>query len=143
MATIHLEIVTPQKVVYKDEVDEVLVPTPKGQIGILPHHIPLVTEVISGELVIKKGNKEDFLAVAGGFLEVSPSKVTILADYAIHSDDIQVIKVEEAKQRAERLMKEKMSDEDLAQAQAELQRSLLELRVSRRRRSHSNLPNQS
>ncbi len=139
---LHLEIITPEKVILSDEVDEILVPTPKGQIGILPHHIALLTELSSGELIIKKGTHEQFLAVAGGYLQVANNKVTILADYAIHSDNIEIAKAEEAKQRAEHLMKEKISEEDFAEAQAQLQRSLLELHVAKRRRSRKpNLPN--
>lgn len=132
--TLHLEIITPEKIVYKDEVDEVLVPTLKGQIGILPNHIPLLTKLVTGELRIKKGKKEELLAVSGGFLEVANNKITILADYAIHSDEIDTQKAQEAKKRAEKLLEEKTSQEDFAQIQAELQKSILELKVVERKK---------
>lgn len=126
---LHLEIITPEKVVFKDEVDEVIVPTINGQIAILPNHAPLVTQVKPGELIIKKGNKEYPLAIIEGILEVDNNKIDILANYAVRAENIETLKAQEAKQRAERLMKEKKTDNDFRIAQAELVKSLLELRI--------------
>lgn len=132
--TLYLEIITPEKVVFKDNVDEVIAPTVKGQIAILPNHTSLLTQIENGELIIKKGKDEQYLAVAGGFLEVNKNKITVLADYAIHGKDIEVAKALEAQKRAEKLMKEKVSDKDFAEIQTQLQRSLLELKIAGRRK---------
>ena len=135
--SLTLEIITPEKIIYQGEADEVLIPTPKGQIGVLPHHVHLMSKVVHGELAIKKGKQETLLAITGGFLEVSNNKVTILADYAIRSEDIEVAKVQEAKKRAERLMAEKVSKQDYAEIEAQLRRSLLELKVAGKHRTRS------
>lgn len=132
--SLALEIITPEKIIYQGEVDEVLVPTLKGQIGILPHHVHLMSKVVHGELVIKKGKQETLVAIIDGFLEVNKNKLTILADYAVRSEDIEVTKVEEAKKRAERLLEEKVSEQDYAEIEAQLRRSLLELKVAGKRR---------
>lgn len=125
-----LEIITPQKVVYKDEVDEVVVPTVNGEIAILPNHINLLTQVNPGELIIKKGTTAQNLAITGGFLEVSGNKISILADYAIKAQDIEIAKAQEAKKRAEKIMNEKTSDNDLRVAQGELIKAILELKIA-------------
>jgi F-type H+-transporting ATPase subunit epsilon len=130
----HFEIVTPEKVVYKDDVDEILVNTEEGQIGILPNHVRLLSKLVPGELTIKKGSHLQNLAVLGGFLEVGDNKAVILADYAVHAEDIDTAKAQEAQKRAEQTMKEKSSDRDLRIAEAELQKSILELSVARKRR---------
>lgn len=132
---LHVEIVSPIGIVYKDDVDEITVPTQSGYIGILPHHVPLLTQVTSGELSVKKGSSSQLLAITGGFLEVANNKVTILADYAVRSEDVEVAKAESAKKRAEQLLKEKLSERDFVQVEGELRRSLLELKVAKRRRS--------
>jgi F-type H+-transporting ATPase subunit epsilon len=134
--TFLLEIVTPEKVVYKDEVDEILANTEQGQIGILPNHTRLLTKLIPGELTIKKGNQKIHLAVNGGFMEVGNNKVSILADYAIRADDIEVAKAQEAQKRAEQAMKDKSSGNDLRVAEAELKKAILELNVVRKRKLH-------
>lgn len=135
--TFYLEIITPEKVVFKGEVDEVLIPTQKGQIGILPHHVDFLTQLTPGELHIKHNESEQIIALSGGFVEVSGGKVTVLADYAIHSKDIDEAKAMKAKKRAEEILKERISEEDFALAQSELQRSLLELHVAKRRKTRS------
>ena len=96
-----LEIIQPEKVVYKDEISEVIVPTVNGEIAILPNHINLLTQVNPGELIIKKGITSEYLAITGGFLEVTSSKISILADYAVKAQDIATAQVQEAKKRAE------------------------------------------
>ncbi len=140
--TLHLEIITPEKTLYNDTVDEVIIPTQTGEIAVLPNHIPLVSQVSDGELIIKKNNSEQSLAISGGFVEITQNNVSILADYAIRSEDIELAKVEEAKKRAEKLMLEKTSERDFAEAQAVFQRAILELKIGSKRRRHSlgNIP---
>ena len=139
--TLHLEIITPEKIVYKEDVDELIAPTVKGQISILTNHIGLLTQIEPGELIIKKGGREYFIAITGGFLEVKNNNISILADYAVRSEDIEVAKAEQAQKRAEKIMAEKVSEKDFAIAQSELRRSLLELKVAgRRKHHHSPLP---
>ena len=125
-----LEIITPEKVVYKDDVDEVVAPTINGEIAILPSHVDLLTQVSPGELIVKKGSNQQYLAITGGFLEVSDNKISILADYAIKAQDIEVARAQEAKRRAEKLMEEKTSDNDLKIAQGEMIKAILELKVA-------------
>jgi len=129
---ILLEIITPEKVVYSDKVSEVLVPTDKGEIGILPNHVGLFAKVVPGELTVKKGNSSHILAITSGFLEVSAAKVTILADHAIRAENIEVAKAMEAKEKAEKLMKEKTTDQDMAMLEGQLRRAMLELNVARK-----------
>ena len=125
-----LEIITPEKVVYKDDVDEVVAPTINGEIAILPSHVDLLTQVSPGELIVKKGSSQQYLAITGGFLEVSDNKISILADYAIKAQDIEVARAQEAKRRAEKLMEEKTSENDLKIAQGEMIKAILELKVA-------------
>ena len=125
-----LEIITPEKVVYKDDVDEVVALTTNGEIAILPNHVDLLTQVSPGELIVKKGSNQQYLAITGGFLEISDNKISILADYAIKAQDIEVARAQEAKRRAEKLMEEKTSDNDLKIAQGEMIKAILELKVA-------------
>lgn len=127
-----LEVITPEKIIYKDEVSQIVVPTLKGQIGILPNHINLLTQINPGEMMIKKGTNLQYLAITGGFLEVRSNKVSIIAEYAIKAQDIEIARVMEAKKRAEKIMKEKSTDNDLKIAQAEMLRAILELKVASR-----------
>lgn len=136
---LSFEIITPEKTVYKDEIDELLIPTPDGEIGVLSGHIALVTKVSPGELTVKKKKDTTHIAVTGGYAQVQNNTITILADYAIRSDDIELMKAEEAKERAEKKMKEKVSDRDYALAESELQRSLLEIKIGKRRK-HREIP---
>jgi len=129
-----LEIITPIKVVLSEEVDEVTLPTVDGEISILPNHVNLLTKVVAGEMVVHKGSHTDLFAVTGGFLEIANNHVNILADYAIHAEDIEIAKVEEAKERAQKAMKEKLSEEDFRVANAELAKSLLQLKVAHKRK---------
>jgi F-type H+-transporting ATPase subunit epsilon len=132
---LQLEIITPTKVVLSEEVDEITLPTSNGEISILPNHIDLLTKVTPGEMVIKRGSKTDYFAIMGGFLEISNNKVSILADYAAHAEDIEIAKVEEAKERAQKAVKEKKTEEDFRVAQLELGKSLLQLKVARRHKA--------
>lgn len=125
-----LEIITPEKIVFKDEIEKAIVPTVNGEIAILPQHIGIVTQVIPGELVIKKNDKSQSIVITEGFLEVSNNHITILANYAISAESINVAKVEEAKKRAEKLIQEKATDRDFRIAEAELRKAILELKVA-------------
>lgn len=127
---LFLEIITPEKVIYKDEVNEVVVPTVDGEIAILPNHINLLSQVNPGELIIKKGSSNQSLAITGGFLEVNNNKVSILANYAVKAQDIEIARAQEAKRRAEKIMTEKATDNELKIAQGELIKAILELRVA-------------
>lgn len=132
--TFYLEIITPEKIIFKDRVNELIVPTTTGEVGIMPNHVPLLTQISSGELVIKQGQKEHSLAISGGFMEVTQNQTTILADYAVRSEDIEIAKAQEAQKRAQKAMEEKVSERDFAEAEAQLRRSLLELKVAQRRK---------
>jgi len=140
----HLDVITPDKKIVSEEIDGLSVNTPNGHIGILPNHVHLVTKIIPGEMIVKIKGKERYYAITGGFLEVNENKVTILADYAVQSEEIEVEKALEAKKRAEEILKktkEKVSDRDFALAQAELRRAVMELHVAnRRRRVRSSIP---
>lgn len=131
---INLQIITPEKIVYSNQVDMVTVPAVEGEIGILPNHIPLFTKIKPGEIKVKTGVSEDFLAITGGFINVRKGKVTILADYAIRSEDIEASRAEEAKKKAEEAMKNKESITNMAIAESELRKALLELKVSQRKK---------
>lgn len=134
MNKLHLEVVTPEKVVFIDDVDTVVAPASEGDVGILPGHIPLFTKIRPGEVLIKKANQVFSLAVTGGFLEVLNNNINILADYAVRAEEIEIAQAEEAKKRAEKLMEEKTTEKEYAIIQSELQRALLELKVARKRR---------
>lgn len=127
---LFLEIITPEKVVYKDEISQVVVPTVNGEITILPNHINLLTQVNPGELMIKKDTTAQYIAITGGFLEVNSNKISILANYAVKAQDIEVARAQEAKKRAEKIMTEKATDNDLKMAQAEMIKAILELKVA-------------
>ena len=138
-----LEIISPEKIVFKEEVEEVTIPTENGEITILPHHVNLLTKVVLGELHIKMKGKTQTLAVTRGFLQVSNNTVTILADYAVRAEDIVAEKAIEAQKRAEEILKKKkegVSERDFAIAEADLRRSLLELKVSKRRHRTTQQP---
>ena len=131
MAGIRLDIVTVERAVYSDDVDMVIAPGVAGKLGILPRHTPLMTTLQAGELrVIKKGKAEVSLAISGGFLEVRPDKVVVLADAAERADEIDIARAEEAKRRAqERLTEKRISGVHDARAEAALRRSLARLKV--------------
>jgi len=129
MATFKLEIVTPEKMVFSGEVSAVLAWGVEGQLGILPHHAPLMTMLEPGDLVIKKGSEEDTLTISGGFLEVRPDKVIVLADACERAEEIDETRAEEAKKRAQETLKEAKTPVDLAAAEASLRRSLARLKA--------------
>ncbi len=134
MAELQLKVVTPEKEIFSDTVDQVNVSTADGEIGILPHHTNLMAKVVPGELRIKKGAKVDVLAVGEGFLQVTDNVLTVMTDMAIGEEAINEKAVEEAKKRAELALEQKLSDEEYAETMAALEKSLAQLRVKRRHR---------
>jgi len=125
------EIVTAERVLFSGEVDVVMAPGVEGQLGILPHHAPLITALQPGELIVRKGDEEEIFVVGGGFMEVAHNKVTILADSAERADEIDVERALAAKQRAEaRLAEKRAEDVDYARAEAALRRALARLRAA-------------
>ena len=135
MASIRLDIVTAEQSVYSEDVDMVVAPGIQGQLGILPNHAPLMTMLEPGELIVKKGGEESYMAVSGGFLEVRPDRVIVLADSAERVEEIDIARAEEARKRAEKRLEEKQVTEvDAARAEAALRRSLMRLRIAERRR---------
>lgn len=132
MAQLHLKIVTPEKLIFDEEVGQVNVSTEQGQIGILPNHANLMAKLIPGELVIKKGGKTDNLAIGGGFLQVTDNVLTVMTDLATFEQDIDERAVEEAKKRAEQALEQTLSDEEYAETLAALEKSLAQLRIKRR-----------
>ena len=132
--TLKLQIVTPEAAVYSEDVDMVTLPAVQGQIGILPHHVRLMTQMVPGEMMVRKNGHTDFLAVGGGLVEVTGDHVSILTDMAIAVGNIDEARVEEARQRAAARLREKISAEEVASVNASLARSLAQLGVKRRRR---------
>lgn len=132
---LQLEIVSPERRAYTDEVDEVIVPGIDGQLGILPHHTRLITALGTGELRIKKGGTEQSLLISGGFVEVRPDKVIVMADLAEHSDEIDEAKAVDARKRAEAELEAAKDPVDLARVRAALQTALMRERIATRRRS--------
>lgn len=130
---LHLKIVTPEKLALEEEVDQVNLPTASGEIGILPHHENLMAKIVPGELRIKKGSKEEVLAVGEGFMQVMDNTLTVMADLAVEEGDIDEKKVEEARKRAEQALEQKLSGEEYAETVAMLEKSLAQLKVKRRR----------
>lgn len=140
MATFRLEIVTAERLVYSDEVDAVVAWGVEGQLGILPHHAPLMTMLQPGDLMIRKNKEEEYLAISGGFLEVRPDKVIILADACERAEEIDIARAEEAKRRAEETMKAAPLSVEAAAAEAALRRSLARLKAAEKRRRKPQRP---
>jgi F-type H+-transporting ATPase subunit epsilon len=134
MATLRLEIITAERQVFSDDVNMVVAPGIEGELGILPNHAPLMTMLKPGELLIRKDGGETYLAVSGGFLEIRPDKVIILADACERAEEIDITRAEEAKRRAEERIKTHPQGTDVARAQAALLRSLIRIRIAERRR---------
>jgi F-type H+-transporting ATPase subunit epsilon len=133
--SIKLEIVTPQATVYSEDVDMVTVPGIEGQMGILPHHVRLMTRLLPGEMIVRKNGQVRFLAVGEGLIEVTGDRVSIVTDMAVATEDIDEAKAEEARQRAAARLREKISSAEVASVNAALARSLAQLRVKRRHRT--------
>ncbi len=134
MATLKLEIVTPEAKTLTEDVDMVTIPAAEGEMGIYPMHVPVLTQIVAGEIAVRKGNNEYFLAVGDGFAEITGERVAILTDMAIKSQEIDEAKAEEARKRAEARLQEQLTDEELATVSAALAHSLAQLHVKRRHR---------
>ena len=133
-ATLKLEIVTPEAKTYSEDVDMVTLPGVEGEMGIYPQHVPLMTQIVPGEISVRKGGQDFFLAVGEGFVEITGDRVAVLTDMAIKAENIDELKAEEAKKRAEARLAEKISDEESALVSASLDNSLAQLKVKRRGR---------
>jgi len=134
VATFRLEIVTAEKMIFSDDVSAVMAWGVEGQLGILPHHAPLMTMLQPGDLTIRKDKEEEYLVISGGFLEVRPDKVIILADACERVDQIDIVRAEEAKRRAQETMKAAPLSTEAATAEAALRRSLARLKVAEKKR---------
>jgi F-type H+-transporting ATPase subunit epsilon len=132
--TLKLEIVTPDAIVFSDDVQMVTMPAVDGQIGVYPHHVPLLTQVVPGEMIVRKDGRESFLAIGEGLVLVTGDRVAIVTDMAVPAERIDEAKAEEARQRAAARLRDKISDEEVATVNASLARSLAQLQVKRRRR---------
>jgi F-type H+-transporting ATPase subunit epsilon len=129
-----LEIVTPEKLAYQDEVDSVQLPGSEGELGVLPHHAPLVSTLGAGELRLRKGGQEEFFAIVGGFVQVLPDKVVVMAETADMASEIDLATAEEARRKAEETLESGyVEGADLAAARASLQAALIRIRVAERR----------
>lgn len=134
MAGIRLDIVTAERLVFSQDVDVVVAPGVDGEMAILPRHAPLMTMLQPGELLVRQENAEFSLVVTGGFLEVRPDRVTVLADAAERAEEIDIARAEEARRRARERLERGLTDTDTVRAEAALRRSLIRLRVAEKRR---------
>ncbi len=134
MKELELQIVTIEKKIFDEEVEAVYLPTQMGEIGILPHHVPLVTNLAEGEIKIEKNKETIYIACTGGFAQINPNKVIILTDAAEHAEEIDIRRAEEAKKKAEETMKKKgLAEPQYEEAAAALRRSLLRIKVAGKR----------
>ena len=132
MATVKLDIVTAEKLIYSGDVDIVIAPGSEGQLGILPHHAPLMTALDAGELIARKGTEEYTLAISGGFLEVLPDRIIVLADAAERAEEIDISRAEAAKKRAQENLAHSASQVEVAVAEAALHRAIARIEVAER-----------
>jgi F-type H+-transporting ATPase subunit epsilon len=131
VSSIKLDIVTAERVVYSGDVDMVIAPGVEGQLGILPHHAPLMTMLQAGELVARKGGQDEIMAISGGFLEVRPDRVIVLADAAERAEEIDMARAEAARKRAEESLRDRKAiGLDEATAEAALRRAIARLSVA-------------
>ncbi len=140
MAQIKFEIVTAERVVYSDEVDLLVAPGIEGQLGILPHHAPLMTMLQPGEIMIRKGSEEQSMFVSGGFLEVRGDKIVILADSAERAEEIDTDRAEAAKRRAQETIAQRPAKMEQAEAEAHLMRSMARIKVAEKSKRRKNQP---
>jgi len=132
--TVTLEIITPDGAVYSQDVDLVTLPALDGQIGVFAHHVPLLTELVPGEMIVRQGGQETFIAVGEGMVLITGERISIATDMAVAADNIDEARAEEARQRAAARLRDKISDEEVAAVNAALARSLAQLKVKRHRR---------
>jgi F-type H+-transporting ATPase subunit epsilon len=132
--TLKLEIVTPEAKIFSDDVDMVTLNGVEGEMGILPGHLPLMTQLAAGEIVARKGADTIFLVVGDGFVQITGERVAVLTDMAINADNIDEAQAQEALRRAEARLAEKLSDEETARVQAAIVHATAQLKVKHRRR---------
>src|SRR6266404_7556222 len=130
--TLKLEIVTPEAKTYSEDVDMVTLPAVEGEMGIFPQHVPIMTQIVPGEVVVRKDGRDYFLAVGEGFVEITGERVAIMTDMAIRAENVDEAKAEEARRRAEARLSEKLDDAEAAMVSAALAHSLAQLKVKRR-----------
>jgi F-type H+-transporting ATPase subunit epsilon len=135
--TLKLEIITPDATAYSEQVEMVTIPGVEGQMGVYPMHVPVMTQMVPGEVIVRKEGRDYFLAVGEGLIEVTADHVSILTDLAVAAEHIDEAKVEEARRRAEARLQEKLSDEEVASVNSSLARSLAQLHIKRRHRKES------
>ena len=133
MATLRLDIVTPEEKIYSEDVDMVTLPGSEGELGVYPKHVPLLTALVPGELRIVKDRRETSMAIGEGFVEIRTDAVSVLTDIALESEKIDIAAAEAAVERAKAAMKEDQTPEQVAAIQASLQKALTQLHVKRRR----------
>jgi F-type H+-transporting ATPase subunit epsilon len=131
--TLKLEIITPEAKTFSDDVDMVTFTGGGGEMGVLPQHMPLMTQLVGGEIIANKGTERIFLAVGDGFVQVTGDRVSILTDMAVRAENIDEAAAEQARQRAEARLAQKLSDEDAASATAALAHALTQLKIKRQR----------
>ena len=136
MNKLKIKIITPEKTALTQEADSVSLPATAGQITILPNHIPLITALCTGEIIIKNGSDAKNLHVASGFAEVSKDTIRIMTDAAELAEDINIQRAEEAKKRAQQAKEQASSDIESAEATAALERALSRIRIAQRKRRH-------
>jgi len=130
---INFKIATPERVVFKDEVEQITLPTKMGEITVLPNHIPLISALVPGEVIVKKQNVVRAMSVSGGFIEVQAEKVVVLADTAEKAEEIDIKRAEEAKDRAAKAMNEKKMDAvQFAALAAQIEKEMARIRVGRK-----------
>jgi F-type H+-transporting ATPase subunit epsilon len=132
--TLRLEIVTPEAVVFSEDVGMVTMPAIEGQIGVYPRHVRLITQIVPGELIVSSGAGDRFLAVGEGLVEITGDRVVVITDMAIAAERIDEVAADEARARATARLLEKISDEEVATVNGSLARSLAQLHVKRRRK---------
>ena len=130
--TLKLEIVTPEAKTYSEDVEMVTLPAVEGEMGVFPQHVPLMTQIVPGELIVRKEGRDYFLAVGEGFVEITGERVAIMTGMAIRAENVDEAKAEEARHRAEARLAEKLDDEEAAMVSAALAHSLAQLKVKRR-----------
>ena len=133
-ATLTLEVVTPEGTIFSEPVSMVTLPASEGQIGVYPQHVPLITQVVPGEIIVATATGERLLAVGEGVVEIAADRVSIITDMAIPAERIDEVAVEEARQRAAARLNDKLSDEEVASVNASLVRALAQLQVKKRHR---------
>lgn len=131
-----LEIITPERIAFSEQVEMVTAPSQDGAIGILPHHVPLFASLVEGEVIIKKKGENSYLAIGGGFLEVSPEKTVLLVTAAYHADEINEQEMLSAKKAAEQALVAKPTGEALAAVESLIRRSEIALKVMHRRKTY-------